>query len=208
MFVEVIKVIVVVALFTQATSLTVYKTSHLTRIWSDAGSGADRDCSIWRAQAPFGFVSVGDIVVGSHAKPQVGYLVKSSQRNDLQLPVSYSRIWNDKGSEADQDVQLWRVHCPTGFVALSDIATNGPEPRRGDIYCVNAIYTVVGINSNWKITWKDIGSGADRDVAIYTAVAHSNQVTVNGFGAVPSHNSYPRAPILLNRSYVESGNYV
>ncbi|KAL5272547.1 hypothetical protein ACHWQZ_G000674 [Mnemiopsis leidyi] len=185
--------------------LNLYEVAELKMIWNDAGSGAKADCSIWRAESREGYYPVGDIVVASHSKPALGFLLKATDKDEgaVRLPVSYSRIWNDRGSGADRDVQLWKANCPPGYVALGDVATSGAYPAIGDIYCVNSEYASYGSSSNWGYIWRDYGSGADADVSIYEAKAVStSEQSVRAFRSVASHSSYPSHPYLLKKEFI------
>ena len=189
--------------------LSLYEVGELKLIWKDKGSGAVRDVSIWRAESRDGYYPLGDIAVGTHSKPRIGFLLKSRDvKNDsIRAPVSYSKIWNDRGSGADKHVQLWRVNCPAGYVSLGNVATSGSYPQKGDVYCVKRSYTFSGSSSNWKTVWKDHGSGAKVDVSIYEARGtSSNQQSVRGFGAVANHHSLPSSPYLLNKKFLRRVN--
>jgi len=189
--------------------LKLYEVSNLTQIWSDKGSGADKDVSIWRSvNHKSDYHSVGDVAVNSHSMPTIAYSLKASNTDDLKSPVDFSKIWSDTGSGADKHVQLWKVHCPPTFVALGDVATNGEKPGYDSISCVHKKYTERGSNDEktWSLVWKDSGSGADADVSIYEAGKSTNTNTtqsVRGFGAVANHNSYPGTPNLLKLSAVK-----
>ena len=185
--------------------LNLYEVAELKMIWNDAGSGANADCSIWRAESRDGYYPVGDIAVATHAKPALGFLLKTTDKDDgaVRVPVSYTKIWNDRGSGADRDVQLWQVNCPAGYVALGDVATSGSYPQPGDIYCVSAEYASYGSNSNLGYIWRDYGSGAAADVSMYEAKAtSSSQQAVRGFRSVASYNYLPTSPYLLNKEFV------
>jgi len=185
--------------------LNLNEIGELKFIWNDAGSGANADVSIWRAEARNGYYPVGDIVVATHSKPKIGFLLRPSNPDGdaVAAPVSYSRIWNDAGSGANRDVQLWKVNCPGGYVSLGGVATDGSYPKLGDVYCVKHSYTTYGSSNNWGYTWKDSGSGANRDVTIYEARGtSSNQQSVRGFGAVSSYSYRPSSPYFLNTDFV------
>jgi len=186
--------------------LNLYEVEDLKFIWNDAGSGASESVSIWRAESKAGYYPLGDIAVASYSKPKIGFLLKPKDVNSdsVRPPVSYVKIWNDAGSGADKDVQLWRVNCPAGYVSLGSVATDGSEPQLGDVYCVKMSDTSYGSAENWGYIWRDYNSGANADVSIYEALAtDSNQQSVRGFGAVAKHD-YPRPPYLLKK---DSHNY-
>jgi hypothetical protein len=116
--------------------------------------------------------------------------------------VSYSKIWNDAGSGADRDVQLWKVNCPGGYVSLGNVATSGSYPKLGNVYCVKYSYTTYGSSNNWGYVWRDHGSGANADVSIYEARATSSiQQSVRGFGAVASYHYFPSSPYFLSKNF-------
>jgi len=184
-----------------AKPLNLYEESSLHRVWSDSGSGGKYDLTIWRAAKRDGYYPVGDIAVRTYSKPSFGYLIRPSDKdnNEVQVPISYHKIWTDAGSGADQDVALWKPNCGGGYVSLGYLATNGGYPKVGDIYCVKAKYTVPGSSSNWQWVWNDAETGSNRDVTVYEAVAKtSKQQSVRGFGAVSSYSYKPSSPSMLS----------
>ena len=185
--------------------LNLYEVGELKLIWNDAGSGAHADVSIWRAESRDGYYPVGDIVVATHAKPRIGFLLKPTNAHGdaIRVPVSYHPIWNDGGSGADRDVTLWKVTCPGGYVSLGNVATSGGYPAVGDVYCVKSSYTTYGSATNWGYIWRDHGSGAHRDVSIFEArQSLRTQQSVRGFGAIASYSGYPGYPFLLKTDSV------
>ena len=183
--------------------LNVYEVGELKFIWSDLGSGATQDISFWRAEAKNGYYPPGDIAVKSHGKPTLGFLLKQTDDEDdiVRVPVSYKRIWNDGGSGADRNVQLWSVNCPAGYVSLGDVATDGREPEFGSVYCVKSIYTTIGTRKNWETVWVDHGAAADRDVTIFRAIQipeNTKQQSLGAFKAVPNYKYKPNPPYFLN----------
>ncbi len=78
------------------------------RIWTDRGSGADRDGSFWQPVPLNGYVCIGSVVQRGYAKPDVpnyrcirGDHVEHADIRDL--------IWTDRGSGADQDVAVYAL---------------------------------------------------------------------------------------------------
>eukprot|EP00463_Aulacantha_scolymantha_P006000 TRINITY_DN7516_c0_g1_i1.p1 TRINITY_DN7516_c0_g1~~TRINITY_DN7516_c0_g1_i1.p1 ORF type:complete len:243 (+),score=21.42 TRINITY_DN7516_c0_g1_i1:707-1435(+) len=58
-----------------------------------------------------------------------------------------------------------------------------------------------GGEDDWRLIWKDVGSGAKRDVSIYEPKAKQSLQTVRGLGAVANYNDYPTIPpYLLKKS--------
>jgi hypothetical protein len=152
-----------------------------------------------------GYYPVGDIVVNSHSKPTIAFLMKPSSKahyDAIAGPISYSAIWRDSGSGADMDVTVWRVTCPGGYVSLGNVATSGGFPQIGDVYCLKSEYATRGYNSgnNWKAIWADHGSKAHSDVTMFEAKAYTSaQQSVRGMGAIASHSGYPGYPYFLRK---------
>lgn len=185
--------------------VSLYQIYSLKKVWDDAGSGANADCSIWRAErgGASGIYPVGDIVVATHSKPNVGFVMTSKHDTAFRSPVGYDSIWNDAGSGAHRDVTLWKARCPSGYVDLGYVATNGPKPEVGDIYCISSKFATIGNIRNWKYTWRDHGSGAHRDVSIFEAKSlNNNEQTVRGFGAIASHGGHPRPVWILRKDSI------
>jgi hypothetical protein len=96
-------------------------------IWSDSGSGADKDVSIWRPlELESGYFPLGDIATPSHSKPNVPALFVSAVVSDaLVPPASFTEIWNDRGSGANRDVRVMRMNPPRGYICLGYVAIEG-----------------------------------------------------------------------------------
>ena len=140
----------------QQRPLNVYEVTELTRIWTDSGSAADSDVSIYRPNKPAGYYSLGDIAVGSYTKPRVGYLAKENTAGILKAPVDFREKWNDGGSGANQDVKIWEPICSSGYRAIGYVAraSYSSRPSSSDVRCVKAEHTIRGA---WAHVWKDSG---------------------------------------------------
>jgi len=80
--------------------------SGVTRIWTDAGSGADRDVAVFRLNPPKGYVCLGDIALGDYDNGDYPNLDRyRCVRHDFvdEAYVSTYSIWEDRGSGADRD---------------------------------------------------------------------------------------------------------
>ncbi|MDD0971892.1 MULTISPECIES: Vps62-related protein [Pseudomonas] len=81
------------------------------RVWSDAGSGANGDCSIWQPVPPQGYVALG--MVCSNDNTQPSFNAVRCVRADLVVAASAaSLIWSDQGSGAARDFSTWSVTPP------------------------------------------------------------------------------------------------
>ncbi|WP_085608652.1 MULTISPECIES: Vps62-related protein [unclassified Pseudomonas] len=81
-------------------------------VWSDTGSRANGDCSIWRPIPPEGYVALGLVCSNDSSKPSFNAV--RCVRADLVVASSASTlIWSDKGSGADRDFSTWTVSPPS-----------------------------------------------------------------------------------------------
>ncbi|MEM1177533.1 MAG: Vps62-related protein [Acidobacteriota bacterium] len=138
-----------------------------TNLWWDKGSGADDDIAFWRVSPPSGYFAVGDYAQGNYGQPSGACLVVASDDpNALARPTDFQQVWNDKGSDSDEDGSLWIPIAPAGYVTLGCIAQRGYDtPTRSDIRCVRSDLVTEGRFS--QLIWADHGSGGDNDVSIY-----------------------------------------
>ena len=177
--------------------LVAYQVSDTVHIWNDAGSGADRDLSLWRARVPQGYFSLGDVAVPTHSAPRFSVLVRPLKDDALKAPTGYRQRWTDAGSGADKDVAFYEPICPPGYRVLGyvTVASHSSLPSLNDIRCVKSKYTVPG---KFEFVWNDRGSGADRDLSVYTAVPSGSGQGVRAMSARPCHCSMDRTAYVLN----------
>ncbi|VVP98412.1 hypothetical protein PS918_03924 [Pseudomonas fluorescens] len=82
------------------------------RVWTDSGSGATTDASIWRPIPPEGYVALGMVCSNDSVKPSLNAV--RCVRADLVIASSVGElIWNDAGSGATQNFSAWRIQPPT-----------------------------------------------------------------------------------------------
>ncbi|WP_137804055.1 Vps62-related protein [Pseudomonas sp. G(2018)] len=82
------------------------------RVWTDAGSGATTDASIWRPIPPAGYVALGMVCSNDHVKPSLNAV--RCVRADLVIASHVgSFIWSDEGSGARQNFSAWNIEPPT-----------------------------------------------------------------------------------------------
>ena len=183
-------------------AIIVYQVTLKNKIWNDAGSGANKDFSSWRAQIPDGYYSLGDYGVANHRAPHFVTLVKAVKEDALRAPLSFRQRWNDRGSGANKDVTFYEPICPTGYRALGhiSIASYRTQPQKREFRCVKAEYAVQG---KWQFIWKDRGSWADRDVSVYMAVPDGPGQGVRAMSAVPCYCEMDRTAYVLNIKYIQ-----
>ncbi|WP_085712769.1 MULTISPECIES: Vps62-related protein [unclassified Pseudomonas] len=81
-------------------------------VWSDSGSRANGDCSVWRPIPPEGYVALGMVCSNDSSKPSFNAV--RCVRADLVVASSANAlVWSDKGSGADRDFSTWSIKPPT-----------------------------------------------------------------------------------------------
>lgn len=147
-------------------------TSNYTWIWSDVGSGSDKDCTVFRpAPTVTGFYIVGDYAQGNYSGPSGTSLIVMAVNEDphnplLSKPSDYVQVWNDKGSHGDHDGAIWRPVAPDGYLALGCVANGGyGKPDIDNYRCVRKDLVTDSLAGN--LIWSDKGSHADEDVSLY-----------------------------------------
>jgi len=96
------------------------------QVWNDKGSGADMDGSIWMPVPPSGYVALGAVSQNGYNQPDVPQL--RCMRFDLVTAAEFGQlIWNDKGSGANEDVEIYSIVGLTTFYAQGNYnAPTGP----------------------------------------------------------------------------------
>ncbi|WCM51700.1 Vps62-related protein [Pseudomonas sp. WJP1] len=103
------------------------------QVWSDAGSGARANCTIWQPIAPSGYVALGQLCSNGRDKPLPSDI--RCVRRDLVAPSFISDlIWDDKGSGARQAFSAWGIYPP--------------DTAAGEILCAPG--TFIGVGSHTK----------------------------------------------------------
>lgn len=108
-------------------------------IWTDRGSSAYYDMSIWTPVPPAGYVSLGCVAVQGHNAPVIPEF--RCVRADLCTKGAESSVlWSDKGGHASRDVMLWSITPAdgTGLDASTFWARGNYDLNPKDtVYCLN-----------------------------------------------------------------------
>lgn len=147
-------------------------TSNYDWIWSDAGSGADDDCTIFRPSPTVeGWYIVGDYAQGNYSGPTGTSMIVQAVNDDplnplLKAPSQYVQVWNDKHSHGDHDGSIWRPVAPDGYLALGCVVNGGyDQPNIPNYMCIRK--DLVTDSGAGNLIWSDKGSGAHEDVSVY-----------------------------------------
>ena len=160
-------------------ALEVLYVRNFQGIWTDSGSGAQRDGAFYRPVAPAGYSVLGYYGQGNYGAPDgVVAVVRELVLGALAPPVRYDVIWTDSGSGSDRDGAFWRPVPPPGYTCLGVVVTGyafgtGYAPPSLDaIRCVNS--DLVAPAKAWMSIWDDNYSGAHSDLGTWV-IAPSNE---------------------------------
>lgn len=145
--------------------LEVHFVDNYELVYTDRGTGAEQDLSIWKPVTT-DFI-VGHVATVGYEKPTKSVMtVKLYDQMAASYPVDYELIYTDKGTGGDQDGAFWKPIAPEGYVALGYVATASYEkPNLQEIVCIKEEYTAFGLTENMIYT--DKGSGGDQDISIW-----------------------------------------
>ena len=124
-------------------------------------------------------------------------------------PISYSQIWTDAGSGADDNVQIYELTPQSGYSCLGHVAVQSGTPNLSNYRCVRNDY-IENVSLNNDATWDDRGSGAHSDFAAYDIQASSSVIDMGVFwsealpyGSINSQPKYQNVPALKVQASVQ-----
>jgi len=148
--------------------LEILLVADYVNVYSDFGTGADVDLSIWKPRPVNGFHALGHIAKSGHAAPKsVTIMVRDiSNRGALRHPIGYTFFYNDSGTGGDQDCSMWIPIPPPGYTALGSVAIRShAKPSVWEVMCVrNDLTTIATVG---KQIWNDAGSGGNYDLTLW-----------------------------------------
>jgi hypothetical protein len=80
-------------------------------VWDDSKSGADMDGSMWRPQAPLGYVAMGLVCNTGHGAPSVD-AVRCVRKDLVVAATPGALVWDDSKTGASHDFGAWQVVAP------------------------------------------------------------------------------------------------
>lgn len=88
-------------------------------IWTDRKSGARMNGSIWRAVAPDNdYVCIGSVAKQGYENPNIPNYTCVHRCLVESIPAA-NYIWSDKGTGAERDVSIYKLHNSNSFYAKS-----------------------------------------------------------------------------------------
>jgi hypothetical protein len=145
--------------------------------YSDRGTGAKQDVSVWRPRLNQGEFCIMYACTNSRSFKESVCCIKDPGCDVLKPPTHFECIWTDRSTGGAKDGQLWAAIPPPGYVALSDVAIHrsnaGLEPHvtrpaaeiDPDFRCVHR--DLVKSTSVGRCIWTDAGSGGKYDGACW-----------------------------------------
>lgn len=89
------------------------KPTGYDEVWNDSGSGGDYDVKFWQPIAPSGYTCLGHVAVGSYSQTPDRDWIRCVKTDYLKAG-SYTKVWDDTGSGADDDAGVWQASVVSG----------------------------------------------------------------------------------------------
>ncbi len=169
----------------QMGSLELASVSEFTHVYSDRGTGSNMDLSIWAPVLPSGYFALGHLAKNGYEAPNTSMtVVKGLVKGAIAYPTGYTLVWKDEGSGGNQDGAFWEPIPPAGYVAMGTVVTASyTQPHLTAVVCILSDLTA-RINIG-NLIWNDKGSGADRDLSLWTMQSsdYFNSGSFLGYGS-------------------------
>ncbi|MFT5834712.1 MAG: hypothetical protein ACI97N_002352 [Cognaticolwellia sp.] len=163
----------------------VLQVNSFNHVYSDKGTGSDVDLSTWSPVVPEGFLAVGHLAKNGYDAPTSSIMVvQSLVKGAVAYPTGYRLVWKDTGSGGNQDGAFWEPIPPAGYVAMGTVVTASyTQPPLTAVVCILSDLTA-RINIG-NLIWNDKGSGADRDLSLWTMQSsdYFNSGSFLGYGS-------------------------
>jgi len=182
--------------------------------WNDKGSGANSDVSLWQVirGSDASAIEGGNFrAVSNYARP--GYPAKLLKVDNEKVcdqsrldwgeakPLNLyeirdiKKVWDDKGSGADDDVSIWKAKVPRDHKAVGQVVVKSyAQPSIS--YVIKATKkadnNALVLPVSYDKIWDDSGSGADDDVSIWRVVCPGDYVALSNIatdGSKPTSGS-------------------
>jgi hypothetical protein len=162
--------------------------SSYTHVYSDRGTGSDLDLSTWAPVVPSGFFALGYLAKNGYDEPTTSIVVvKGLVNGAVAYPTGYQLVWKDEGSGGNQDGAFWEPIAPAGYVAMGTVVTaSWVQPELTAVVCLRE--DLVINESVGDFIWNDKGSGANKDLSLWSLQSSSNSLISSGsFCGYASH---------------------
>jgi len=176
-------------------ALQVSTTDRYSWVWSDKGSGAKADCTVWRPRTEMGYFIIGDYAQANYKPETVGSSLVVRAVNDdpnrplLMPPTAWVLVWNqEKGG--DFEGSIWAPTPPAGYHALGHAASTSrtAKPNIPEFRCVRA--DLVGPATAGSIIWADHSAHTKNNCTLF-----SIPLVPNAFVGQPSYAPSYQEPV-------------
>jgi VPS62-like protein len=152
--------------------LEVKITSFYKFLYNDRGTGGSHDVTIYRpTPVDNSYYFIGDYAQNNYHAPTGSSPIVRAINDDpanplIMPPVSYSQVWNDKGSGGDHDGSIWFPIPNDGYVSIGFLGQTGYSMPTGLSYaCLRK--DLVEKSTAGPVIWNDRKSGANQDVTLF-----------------------------------------
>ena len=167
-------------------TLLVQTTTVFDWVWSDLGSGADMDATIWRPRpSDTSFFIIGDYAQGNYTAPVGASLVVKAINDDpnnplIRTPKDFRQVWTDKDSGGDYDGSIWYpVTDDNNYIAVGFVGQAGyDKPSIKNFALLRR--DLLDVTDAGALIYSDKGSDADDDVSLYQIVDVPNAFVAQG----------------------------
>ncbi len=99
---------------------------------------------------------------------------------EIDFATSFNLVWNDRGSGASRDGSFYRPVVPSGFRALGHYAQGNYDSPTGAVMIVVKARNADALKEpvDYELVWKDTGSGADKDGAMWKPIPPQGYVAM------------------------------
>jgi hypothetical protein len=155
--------------------LKVVPVNDYVESYSDKGTGADTDLSMWKPNLKDGQFYGGDACTPNHGEPNFGSIAleMGSDPSALADPIGMVWNWDSYHTGGDKEGGFFTPECPSGYLPLGSVGeqmfsnTNlHPSPLYWPkLKCVKSNYLVQFFPRS--VVWTDRGSGGDHDGSMW-----------------------------------------
>ena len=193
---------------TKPASLEVRMVEHYDVKYTDVGTGANQDLSVFAPRLNDGEFRIMYTASNSRNQPSfslpvVKDLTAPGSPPALVPPQFFKCVWNDKCTGGHTDGQLWEPVPPPGYVALGHVALHNAQISPGEtrsssdvdpfFRCVHKdLVDAAGIGD---LIWTDRGSGGTYDGSVWEVPSTKAFITSGPRGyARPDNNQFKLSP--------------
>ena len=190
----------------QEKELQLLDVHDIVEVFNDGGTLASKEVSVWKANLPRGYKSLGHIAVNSRNRPLFGYAITSTIDTAFKEPLGFELIWRHESPLRT----IWKPLCLEGYGAVGHIGTISESISDAEkpelITCIRSDLLIS--SENWKKVWTDSGTlQSSNDFALYSLEAlYKDEIGCQTMFGIGSYDTHPSNGFLLNADNVNLVN--